>query len=174
MRKMIGAALALVVGLVGSACFDWNRPSPLPSQTTTVIVNQTQGGGVGAPAGTPPVGGQNGTCAGSPDRVLVGFYGFDHCSNAPANKGGELPLGCEGLATVTPKVANSNTNDTRFDATTPVWRVTSGPAQVVSPGAEDNAFNAFISWQSGTAVGQSATVEATVCGKPASFTFKAT
>jgi hypothetical protein len=140
---------------------------------TTVIVAPPSAAPTPAPSASPSSSGS--ACAGSPSAVRAGFYGFDGpgstCSGIH-NGGGELPIACAGLATVTPKLADG-TDDHRFDGTSPTWRTSAGVATVSSPGADGNPFNAVVRWPAGTAPGAQATVEATVCGVAASFTFVA-
>lgn len=163
----IVAAAVIAAGMFGaSACLDFGNNTAGPSQVNVQTVTVPTAIPPAATVAPTPVAG---ACAISPASTRLAPFGFDGCSNPPANDAHSLPSGCTALLTATPKdAANVDYPDSLpIHTSVPVWTV-SGPATLSEylVGGQPENFN-----KKATRTGPGAiTVTATVCGVQGTWT----
>src|SRR5436190_8636956 len=114
-------------------------PTPAPAATPTPATSPTP-----APAATPTPAATPAPNAGSIDSIRVGFFGFkcDDGQIVPHNGWGQLPRGCTGYLTATPKKKDNTDVPQKEHGPDISWRLRAGDGVVqVLPPTFPNDFN---------------------------------
>jgi len=119
-------------------------PPPAPAATPTPAASPTPTPPPTTPAPTPTPAATPAPNAGSIDSIRVGFFGFK-CDNGqivPHNGWGQLPKGCTGYLTATPKKKDNSDVPPKEHGSVISWRLRAGEGIVqVLPPTFPNDFN---------------------------------
>jgi len=119
-------------------------PPPAPAATPTPAASPTPTPAPTTPAPTPTPAATPAPNAGSIDSIRVGFFGFK-CDNGqivPHNGWGQLPKGCTGYLTATPKKKDNSDVPPKEHGSVISWRLRAGEGIVqVLPPTFPNDFN---------------------------------